>query len=592
MKKIYLVMLSVLVFAVSALAQNVDEGIKQLYYQKYNTAKQTLQNAVNANSKDARAIYWLGQALLAKDDIAGAKALYQKALNEGVNDPLIMVGVAHTETLEGKKNEARQHFEAAISSSMDRKKNPNPEVLNAIGRANADGSSTVGDPIYAVEKLLKAAELDKTTPDIYINLGINYLKMGSEKGGDAVQAFQNALQRNPKYAQALYRIGKIYESQQNKELFEKYYGEAVVADPAYSPVYLAFFDYYKNRDVNAAKEFLDKYIANAEQNSDNEFYRCDYFFRAGKYRESLDCGKALEAKYGLTTLPRLNVLYAYNYERLGDSLQAKAAIEKYLNSGNLAKVQAEDYVLAASVLAKFPGSEAVASSYFEKAIEMDTIAANRATYMSQAAEIFEKANKPEQQYIWYLRMANTKAQWSEADHYKLNNVSRVTKAWKRIYDTLAPKYVAAFPDKPQPYVFWVAAAKALDTAATLGLAVEPINKQNEFFMKDTAKYKKSVYSNYYYLLVHYAEKTKDLAKALEITEKMKALYPAGTEEYNFAEATGKTLRKTLDKQKGKSSTGGANNPGSTKTTSSSGASGGSSKAEASGKTGVSNKKKM
>ncbi len=574
MKKIYLVMLTVL-SGVVALAQNVDEGIKQLYYQKYNTAKETLQKAYNANPKDPKAIYWLGQALLAPipPDIAGAKALYQKALNEGVNDPLVIVGVAHTETLEGKKNEARQHFEAAISASLDRKKNPSPEILNAIGRANADGSSTVGDPVYAIEKLQKAAQLNTTDADIFINMGINYLKMGSEKGGDAVQAFQNALARNPKLAVALYRIGKIYESQQNKELFEKYYGEAIAADPAYSPAYLAFFEYYKNRDVNAAKEFLDKYIANAEQNPDNEFYRCDYFFRAGKYKESLDCGKALEGKYGLTSLPRLNVLYAYNYDRLGDSVQAKSTIEKYLSGGNLSKVQAEDYVLAGTVLAKFPGSEAAASAYLEKAIEMDTIAANRATYMSKAAEIFERANKPEQQYTWYLRMANTKPQWSEADHYKLNRVSLSAKAYKRIFDTLAPKYVAAFPDKPQPYTFWVAAAKALDTAQTQGLAVEPINKQNDFFLTDTAKYKKSLYSNYYYLLVYYAEKAKDLAKALEITDKMKTLYPAGSEEYNFAETTGKTLRNNLEKQK-KSSTGGTNSSTGSKTSATSTGNGG------------------
>lgn len=559
MKKIYLVMLTMLVPAVAALAQNIEEGIKQLYYQKYNTATQTLQNAVNAKPKDARSIYWLGQALLAKNDIAGAKALYQKALNEGVNDPLIWVGVGHTELLENKKNEARQHFEAAISASMDRRKNPNPEVLNAIGRANADGPSTVGDPLYAVEKLQKAAELDKTNADIYINMGINYLKMGSEKGGDAVQAFQNALQRDPKNAKALYRIGKIYESQGNKELFEKYYGEAVAADQAYAPTYLAFFDYYKNRDVNVAKEYLDKYIANAEQNPDNEFYLCDYLFQAGKYQESLNCGKELETKYGLTALPRLNVLYAYNYDRLGDSVQAKAYIERYLTGGSLSKVQAEDYVLAGTVLAKFPGSEDSASAYFEKAIEMDTIAANRATYMDKAAEIFEKTNHPEQQYIWYLRIANSKPQWSELDHYRLNNVSRNLQAWRRIYDTLAPKYIAAFPDKPNGYFFWVMAAKALDTAGTEGLAVEPINKQNEFFFKDTARYKNSIYSNYYYLLVYYAEKAKDLEKAVEITDKMKALYPAGTEEYNFAETTGNTLRKTLNRQKDKSSTRGGNN---------------------------------
>ncbi len=62
----------------------------------------------------------------------------------------------------------------AINNSKTRK-GRNPEILNAIGRANADGPSTVGDPAYAIEKLKRAAELMPDNPDVYLNLGINYL---------------------------------------------------------------------------------------------------------------------------------------------------------------------------------------------------------------------------------------------------------------------------------------------------------------------------------------------------------------------------------------------------------------------------------
>lgn len=552
MKKITLVMFSFLAFA-AAIAQNVNEGVKQLYYQKYTTARQTLQNAVNANPKDAQAIYWLGQSFLAgsNPDIAGARAIYQKALNEGVNDPIIWVGMGHVDVLSGKSNEARQHFEAAITASLDRKKNPNPQVLAAIGRANADGPSNVGDPQYAIEKLKKAAELNATDPEIFVNMGINYQKLGGDRGGDAVQAYNAALQRDPKYARALYRIGRIYESQSNKELFEDFYTRAIAADPAYPATYLTLYDYYKNRDVNKALAYLQDYIKNAEPNPENEYFMADYLFRAGKYQESLNLGKQLETKHGIATLPKLNVLYAYNYDRLGDSVQARNYVDKFLSTAPADQVQADHYVLAGSIFSKFPGSEDKASAFLEKAIQSDTVKANQIDYITTAAQIFEKAQKYEQQYQWLERLVTLKGgQKSELDHYRLSNVSMQAKAYQRVYDKLAPEYVAAFPDKPQGFAFWVRAAKLLDSTGANGLALVPIEKQNEFLAKDPEANKKAIYLNYYYLLVYYNDHAKDVAKAIEMTDKMMALYPEGTEEHKFAKTTKETLEKVKNKKPG------------------------------------------
>ena len=556
MKKITLVMLSFLIVAM-AMAQNVEEGIKQLYYQKYNTAMQTLQNAVNANPKDANAIYWLGQAFIATEDVNGAKAIYQKALNEGVNDPMIWVGMGHVETLNGKRNEARQHFEAAITASLDRKKRANPNVLSAIGRANADGGSNIGDPQYAIDKLKQAAEQNPKDPDIYVNIGINYQKLGGDRGGDAVQAYNKALEIDPKYAKAFYRIGRIYESQQNKELFENFYSRAIAADPTYTATYLALYDYYKNRDVNKALGYLQDYIKNAEQNPENEFFMADYLFRAGKYQESLTQGKQLEAKYGIAKLPKLIVLYAYNYDRLGDSVQAKNSIEKFLSTAKTEQIQSDHYVLAGSILAKFPGSEDAASSYLEKAIQADTVKANQIDYMTTAAQIFEKAQKYDQQYKWLERLVALKGEKSELDHYRLSTVSMSAKAYKRVFDTLAPAYVAAFPDKPQGYAFWVRAAKLIDTSGAQGLALVPIEKQNEFLIKDAETNKKAIYLNYYYLLVYYNDHAKDLPKAIEMTDKMMGLYPEGTEEHKFAKTTKEVLEKAYEKRGGQKSSGSA-----------------------------------
>ena len=194
MKKTTLTILAVALATSFAISQTVDEGIKFLYYERVKSAKESLEKVVASKPKDALSIYWLGQAYLADNNITGAKALYQKALADGVNDPWIWVGSGHVELLEnGDVNSAKQKFEQAITSTKGKKGIENADILNAIGRANADGSSLQGDPSYGIEKLKRAQEINKTDPDIDINLGTCYLKQGSDKGGDAVEAFRDAM---------------------------------------------------------------------------------------------------------------------------------------------------------------------------------------------------------------------------------------------------------------------------------------------------------------------------------------------------------------------------------------------------------------
>ncbi len=207
-------------FAVQILTAQLSEGIKMLNYDKQKTAKELLQKVYDANPKDPQSIYWLGQAFLAgsgtvvtKEDLVAAKALYQKGLQEIGSDPFLLVGMGHLELLEGGDlNSAKQKFEQAVTASTETKgKNrgkPNAAILNAIGRANADGASTKGDPIYAIDKLKQAGTIDLLNADIFINMGINYRKTGGENGGEAVKAFQEAIVRDPKSAVGNFQIGK------------------------------------------------------------------------------------------------------------------------------------------------------------------------------------------------------------------------------------------------------------------------------------------------------------------------------------------------------------------------------------------------
>ncbi len=552
MKKIGGLLVGILLFGYTVMAQSVADGIKQLGFQKNKSALETFKKLYGSNNKDVQTIYWYGQALLANDDVKGAKSTYQKALQEGVNDALIIAGMGHVDLLDGVDiNTAKQKFEQAITMAKETKgKNKgktNPAILAAIGRANADGGSKIGDPTYAIEKLKEAATMDAVSADIFINMGICYLKLGGDQGGEAVKAYMEAATREPKNPIAPYRIGRIYQSQNNKEMFEQYYNTAIAADPTFPPVYLSLYDFYAYKDVNKAREFIEKYIQNADKACETDYFYANYLFISGKYQESLEKAKSMDAGE-CKTYYRTSLLFAYNYDRLGDSIQAKTYLEKYFANAPADKITSTDYDIAIKVFAKISGLENTVVTYVQKAIDNDTLAPNRAIYANQAAEVFGKAKKFGEQIKWLQKAIQYKGgTMGESDYYKLTSTAFNGKEYAATMD-IAKNYIAAFPDKPQGYSFNVRAAKAIDTGASLGTAIEPIILQNEYLMKDTAKNKKTVFNNLYYLLVYYNDKLKDTPKAIEVCDKMAALFPtAGTEENQFVIKTKEALQKSLSK---------------------------------------------
>jgi hypothetical protein len=517
-------MLAVLFLVQFVKAQSVAEGVKLLQYvYKNNSAKAVLQKAYDANPKDPQAIYWLGLAnvaknreVLSKEGVAAARSLYQKALQDGVNDPLIWVGQGTLDILDGNNvNAAKQKFEQAITTTTETKgKNkgkPSAAILNAIGFANSLGSSTMGDPLYGIEKLKQAATIDLNSADIYYNMGVSYLKLGGENGGEAVKAFQEADLRDTKSGRAKWRTGKIYQSQNNKESLELFFNGAIQAEPAFPAPYLELFNYYANRDVAKAKGYLDDFLKYADKDPINDFFYAEYLFRAGKYSESLAKAKEIEASAGLTAVPRLSLLYAYNYDRLGDSVQAKDNVVKFFNAK--LDIQSSDYDLAVKLLSKFPGNETQTVGYLEQAIGNDTSRVNKLNYMNQAADIYGKGKMYKEQLFWMRKVVEAKGTMGEGDYYRLTSAALNAKDIPQTIE-LAKKYMIAFPDKPQPYSFYKKASIASDPDTTTGSGVEYLQYLDSVYAAiNKEKFKKDIFLNEYYSILYYISKTNTLKKS-------------------------------------------------------------------------------
>lgn len=337
---------------------------------------------------------------------------------------------------------------------------------------------------------------------------------------------------DPKYARANFRLGKIFQSQGNAEKFIDYYNKAVTADPAFAPAYRELYDYYSSRDVNAARGFLESYIANSDKDCSTEYWYADFLFRSGKYQESLDKGKAMAAG-ACGNYPRLKVLYAYNYDRLGDSAQARANIESYLSSIDPNKVTDKtnlgtDYLFGASVLKKFPGAEDVAINYLKKALDFDTARATRFTYMDTIASLYRKKGDMAQRLAWLQESFRTNPNPTNLDIYNLADAA-INAGNFALADSMSQLYVKKYPTQEYGYLLLTRAAKAGDPDSTKGTAFDEVQQYIDFLKnQDAAKNASKIKYQYYYIASAAADKLKDYPKALDAVNNILQVDPEDT----------------------------------------------------------------
>jgi TolA-binding protein len=551
-------------------AQTVADAVKMISYGKNKSARDILQKVFSANPKDANAIYWIGQSYIATDDIADAKIIYQNALQSGVNDALIIVGMAHVDLLEGGDwNIANQKFETAITMTAEtRGKNKGKApaaIYNAIGRANAigrmtkDGSSKFGNMDYAIEKLRLAKDIDPNNTESFIYMGLCYRKMGGEFGGEAQKAYTEALGRNPNLAIANHLLGKIYQSQQNKPAMEQYFNAALQNDVAFAPVYLDYYKYYASRDVTLAKVNIEKFLQYADKDCNNDYFYADYLFQAEKFNESLAKAKELE---NTECGSRVNVLYAYNYDRLNDSLQAKSSIEKFLASTAADKILTSDYEIAIKVLSRFPGNESKAIGYLNNLIDQETNNQQKIQYASQITNLAAKSGNVELQIQSIERLAALRGSTTESDFYKMYTAYNNVKSYNKALE-VAKKYIAAYPNSNFGYDYLVRTAKRIDTANATGLLLEANKWQLEFLIKDPEKNKQKLIENYYSQMAHYNDALKDYNKAIELCEEILKLVPNEEQTLKIKE----NLKKNAERKNNVTPTKPNNSPKDKKTTS-------------------------
>ena len=528
--RISLLVAGVVGFCNVTFAQSVDQGKKFLYYQRYKSAKDVFDKILASNPNNIEAVYWQGQTLIDMKDSAAAEELYSKSLQSNGTAPLLLVGMGNIELRKGKTADAKQRFETAISLT----KGKDIDVLNAIADANIDAKA--GDANYAVEKLNLATQQKKfNSPETYTLMGDAYRKLID--GGNAVQSYQKALTIDAKYAEAKYKIGKVYLTQNNKEFFLPAFEEAVQLDPAYAPAYYELYYYYAFRDVNKAGEYLDKYAANSDAGPEVEAMKIDNMYNRGKFAEAKAAAQALITSQGDKAPPRLYKLVAYAADTLGDLAGAKQYMDSYFQKQDAANVVGGDYAERANIAAKNPDSTVKLTAFadYKLAIAKDSL--NRNNYITAANDLAKKmGNKQALAEVAYI-VFTSKKNPSNSDLYAFGQANYQAGYYKTADSIYCGLYESLYPNEIYGYL-WCARAKLAqeDTAHPTGIALEAYDKLAAVARAldstakvagsgDSTKYKSQAISSYFYLAGFYNDNKKDKPAAILYLTKVLELDP-------------------------------------------------------------------
>jgi len=536
MKKFFIAMLSVLLLSTGVKAQSLASGVNDIYAERFQSAKATFEKLLAANPSDIPATYWLGQTYIEMEDVPGARNVYEKGLTATNNAPLLQVGLGQVELIENKVNEARQHFESAITMTGGKKGN-DPEILNAVGRAIANvytDKEKKGDINYAIQKL-EEASLAKTKDnvllaDIYVNLGNAYRKARpGENGGVAFTAYKKAIELNPNFAPAYYQLSRLFNTQHNWEMYETYLNDAVSKDPRFAPGYydLSYLKMGK-QDLVAAEDFARKFAESSDADPQNEYLRASILFAQKNYDQAISLAKSIDTRLGAKTRARVYKLLAYSYVDKKDTLTARQYIDQYFAKVKPEEVIALDYKLKADIYSGIPGQEEVVFNSYLEGVKADTVLENKVELLKKGAEFFKNRGQREKEGDLLAYLLEIKPNFTINEMFDTGRAYYFGKAYTKSRD-LFLKFQEKYPAEPYGYEWAFNNAKILDTVKVDSIAIPDALKLLQFSEKDSTKFKKQYISATSFIAVYYANIAKDKDKAIEYLKKWQAADPVNRE---------------------------------------------------------------
>jgi len=498
-------------------AQSTAEARKLLYYERYDGAAHVLQSLLKTDAGNSEAWWLLTQTYVAKHRIPALHDTLQLMPTAARQQPLGLCALGELALEEHKNDSATAYFNQALTLTKEK----DPSILNAVATAEQSGDSTTAQSAIAL--LNKAIKRDKHDAELYVTLGNVYRRLMD--GTNSYKAYEDALAQDPKAVDAMYRIGKIFVSQDNSEMYLKFFNQAVAADSLYAPAWYELYYYYYFRDVNKAMECLDHYIAATDPGIENDYLVTDLLYASRKYQAAIDHAQQLVAAQGAVTEPRLYKLIAYSYKELHDSVKALDYMKQYFKDQVDTGFVVKDYSTMGEIYDEL-GQTDSAAAYFVKAgnLEKDTL--QQRDYAKKLAGLYKKQKDYTNQAIWLGRYYTGNDKATNLDLFNWGLAHYEAKEYPAA-DSVFGLYCTKYPDQCFGYYWRARSDAAIDTAMTAGTAIPNYLKIIDIDGKDSTNRtnRKHLIEAYGYIAAYKANTQKDYTGAIDYFQRLLALDP-------------------------------------------------------------------
>lgn len=529
-----IILLSVACFyTVHIQAQKTAEARNYYYYQLYESAKEILQQQLK-EGKDVSDETWylLGEIYLKQKHTDSAYLLLQKAERwvaaqslSKKETPLVMIAKAHLLLDSGDISGARQLMEEALEAG----KYKNLPVLLAAANVNIDSKN--GDMKWTLELLDRAQSKNKMNAAVYLAKGNSYRKIAD--GGNAVVNYAKAVELDHTLAEAKYKEGLIYKTQQNETIFLEKFMEAVSLDSVYAPALYQLYAYYFTKDVVKADYYLSAYLRHSDWSVEHLYMEADLFYVSRKYPEAIKTGQAIIDLSGQEVQPRIYKLMAYSFAAAGDSSMALKQMDTYFTMQDTAGVVAKDFVLMARLAEANKGTDKTeVAAWYRKAVAMETVAADKLDYMIVLADLEKELKNKSAEAWWRGEIVKNKPAATNLDIYKWGTALYAAGKYTTA-DSVFQLYVERYPVQVYGYLWRAKCNAVIDSTMSLGLAVPYYQKLIEVAGSDSLKNKNILLNAYGYLGAYQANIRKDYQGSLEYFNRILALDPANEDALKF-----------------------------------------------------------
>ena len=342
----------------------------------------------------SNALFWKGEALFRKGDMAGARNCYGQSLNCGAKgNSLATYGLGYTYFNDGRYNEARSRFEAFVKVAD---KNDKETISDAYNRI-ADCHFYQRGFDAAEEYYAKAANTYNKNADysLYRYAQIQSLKNNPTESINTLKRLVSKFPDSPHTEQALYEMGRSYIKQENYREAIKTYDKLIAGFPNSATARRALaeramiYNTMGDREnaIAAYKEIIAKYPQSEEALVAMQDLKSIYvdMGRVDQYAEyaSSTTGMQPVESSEIDTLTYIAAEKAYGR---GELDEAKRAFENYLQNNPAGAFRLNSYYYK-GLICYNQGAKDEAVENFEKVLEFPNNQ-YREEAMVVAAEIY------------------------------------------------------------------------------------------------------------------------------------------------------------------------------------------------------------